>query len=78
VASNAVPLAPFPGQGRIKVMSAENVVNFGEYRAARDAAKRRTIAPTPYVLWYPGVGYLHVIPSVSPIAPARVAAAGHE
>jgi hypothetical protein len=48
----------------------DRIVNLGEYRAARDAAKRRSSAPTPYLLWYPGVGYMQVLPTVSALAAA--------
>lgn len=44
------------------------VIDLGEYRAVRDAARRRLAPPAPYLLWYPGVGYLQVAPSVSPRA----------
>lgn len=53
--------------------SSSRIVDLGAYRAERQAAKRRNAAPTPYVLWYPGVGYCyvtagHVTPSVVPLA----------
>jgi hypothetical protein len=48
--------------------NSNRVVDLGEYRAARAALKRSAVAPTPYLLWYPGIGYVQVLPTVPTIA----------
>ena len=46
------------------------VVNLSEYRAAR-AAERASAAPAaPYLLWYPGLGYVQVGAGVGAVAPS--------
>jgi hypothetical protein len=41
------------------------VISMAEYRAVKAAARQRSTPPTPYVLWYPGVGYLHQQPGLA-------------
>jgi hypothetical protein len=54
---------------RMSAMQVSNrVVDLSEYRAARAAAKRPAATPAPYLLWYPGVGYVQVNPTVAAIA----------
>jgi hypothetical protein len=44
------------------------IVDLSEYRAARNAAAHRGAAPAPYLLWYPGVGYVQVLPTAANLA----------
>ncbi len=46
------------------------VVNLGDYRAARAALKAQAVPLAPYLLWYPGLGYVQVSPSVTAVAPS--------
>jgi hypothetical protein len=50
--------------------NSNRVVDIGEYRAARVAQKAQTLPPVPYLLWYPGLGYVQVSPSMVAAAPA--------
>jgi hypothetical protein len=44
--------------------TSNRIVNLAEYRAAQVAAKHRRAAQVPYLLWYPGFGYVRVQRSV--------------
>jgi hypothetical protein len=50
--------------------NSNRVVDLSEYRAARAALKAQAVAPAPYLLWYPGLGYFQVSPSVTAVAPS--------
>ncbi len=39
--------------------TSRGVINLAEYRAVRVATRQRSTPARPYLLWYPGVGYLH-------------------
>jgi hypothetical protein len=54
----------------------DRIVNLSEYRAERQAALRRRTAPTPYILWYPGIGYLPVFPNASRMVSRAAVPAG--
>jgi hypothetical protein len=58
------------GHGMSATQRSNRIVSLSEFRAARDAAKRRNSPPTPYLLWYPGVGYMQVLPTVSGLTAA--------
>jgi hypothetical protein len=46
--------------------TSNRVVDLSEYRAARAALKRGAVAAAaPYLLWYPGFGYVEVRPTFS-------------
>jgi hypothetical protein len=49
--------------------NSNRVVNLSEYRAARAALRAQVAAPVPYLLWYPGVGYVQVNPATSAAGP---------
>lgn len=57
-------LASFGPLNGIPTMSSQSisdrVVNLSDYRAERAAHKSRSAAPAPYLLWYPGLGYVQV------------------
>jgi hypothetical protein len=57
-------------QGMSDQQTSNRVVNLSEYRAARAAVKAQAVPPAPYLLWYPGLGYVQVHPSVGSIAPS--------
>lgn len=47
--------------------NSNRIVDLAQYRAARAAASRLlTTRPAPYLLWYPGIGYVQVDPAVAP------------
>jgi hypothetical protein len=46
--------------------NSNRVVELSEYRAARAARTAQAVAPAPYLLWYPGLGYVQVGASVTP------------
>jgi hypothetical protein len=58
--------------------STQRIIDLGEYRAARQAAKHRKALQTRYILWYPGVGYLHVIPGACPLSGETVGSPAHQ
>jgi hypothetical protein len=62
---------PFSGnQDMSDHQNPKRIVNLSDYRAARAALKAQAVPPSPYLLWYPGLGYVQVNPSVTSVAPS--------
>jgi hypothetical protein len=57
--------------------NSNRVVNLGDYRAALAARRAQAVPPPAYLLWYPGLGYVQVDPSVKAVAVAGLPVSRH-